>query len=131
MGMTHRVAPFLNWLRAATIEPLKGITALNSVDLADATLAQRQDIRTSLVPPPPPPHPPNQYIPLQQPFQMQGQEPLPDPTRQAVMPTERWGADIRSLLRICNASTASHIPGIWSTVAPLKKEQARAATESA
>ena len=39
MGMTQRVAPFLYWLRAATVDPLQGISALTSVDLADATLA--------------------------------------------------------------------------------------------
>ena len=47
MGMTHQVAP------AATIDLLHGITALNSVDLADSMLAQLQGIRTSLIPPPP------------------------------------------------------------------------------
>ena len=41
MGTTQRMAPFLDWLREATIEPLQGIAALTSVDLADATLEQR------------------------------------------------------------------------------------------
>ena len=41
MGMTHQVAPFLNWFRAATLEPLKGIASLTSVDLADSMLEQR------------------------------------------------------------------------------------------
>ena len=56
MGMTQRLAPFLNWLRVVTIDPLQGIAALIRVDLADSTLEQRQGIRTSLVllPPPPP-----------------------------------------------------------------------------
>ena len=53
MGMNQRVALFLDWLRAATIEPLQGINALTSVDLADSTLTQHQVIRTSRVPPPP------------------------------------------------------------------------------
>ena len=70
MGMTQRVAPFLDWLRAATVEPLQGISALTSVDLADTTLAQHQGIRTSLVSPPPPPNPPMQHILLQNPFQL-------------------------------------------------------------
>ena len=39
MVMTQRVAPFLYWLRAATVDPLQGISALTSVDLSDATLA--------------------------------------------------------------------------------------------
>ena len=39
MGMTQWVAPFHDWLRAAKIEPLQGIAALTSVDLADAMLA--------------------------------------------------------------------------------------------
>ena len=51
MGMTQWVVPFLNWLRVATIDPLKGISALTIVDLADATLAQLQGIRIRLVPP--------------------------------------------------------------------------------
>ena len=41
MEMTQQVAPFLNWLKAATIEPQQGIAALTSVDLTDATLTQR------------------------------------------------------------------------------------------
>ena len=64
MGMTQRVAPFLDWLRVATVDPQQGIAALASVDLADATLAQRQGIRTSLVSPPPPPQPPSHILPL-------------------------------------------------------------------
>ena len=55
VGMTQRVALFLDWLRLAMIEPQQGISALSSMDLVDATLKQRQGIRTSLVPPPPPP----------------------------------------------------------------------------
>ena len=51
MGMNQRVAPFLDWLRAATVEPHQSIAALTSMDLADSTLAQRQGIRTSLPPP--------------------------------------------------------------------------------
>ena len=54
MGMTQQVAPFLNWLRAETIDPLQVVAALTSVYLADATLEQQQGIRKSLVPPPPP-----------------------------------------------------------------------------
>ena len=54
MGMTQRVAPFLNWLRAATIEPLQGTDSLTSVYLADANLEQWQGIRTILAPPTPP-----------------------------------------------------------------------------
>ena len=57
MGMTQQVAPFLDWLRAVTIDLLQGIAALTSVDLSDATLAQRQVIWTSLVPPLSPSHP--------------------------------------------------------------------------
>ena len=51
MGMTQWVAPFLNWLRTATIDPLQGIVALTRVDLSDAMLAQKQGISMSLVPP--------------------------------------------------------------------------------
>ena len=70
MGMTQQVASFLDWLRAATIDPLQGIAALTSVDIADATLSHLQGIRTSPAPPPPPPHPLRQDIPLQHPFQL-------------------------------------------------------------
>ena len=42
MGMAQQVAHFLDWIRALT-----------GVDFADSALAQRQGIRTSLVPPPP------------------------------------------------------------------------------
>ena len=89
MGMTQWVAPFLDWLRAAPIEPLQGIAALTSVDLADATMIQQQGIRTSLVPPPFHMQPLSQHIPLQQPFQLQVPAPRPAPTRQAVTPAER------------------------------------------
>ena len=54
MGMTQRMAPFLDWLRAVAVEPQQGIATLTIVDLANSTLAQRQGISTSLVPPPPP-----------------------------------------------------------------------------
>ena len=39
VGMTHQVAPFFDWLKEETVDPLQGIAALTSVDLADATLA--------------------------------------------------------------------------------------------
>ena len=52
MGMTQRVAPFLNWLRAARIDPLQGIAALSRMDLVDTTLSQRHKIRTRLFLPP-------------------------------------------------------------------------------
>ena len=81
IGMTQRVAPFLDWLRAETVDPQQGIAALVSVDLVYATLAQQQGIRTSLVPPSPPPQPLSQILPLQHPFQMQAPAPPPDPTR--------------------------------------------------
>ena len=68
MGMTHQVAPFLDWLRAATIDLLQGIAALTSVDLSDANMAQRQGIRTILVPPLSPYQPQSQHVPLRQLF---------------------------------------------------------------
>ena len=46
-------------------------------------------------------------------------------------PTDRWGADLRSLLQIFNFSMESQLPDIWITVAPLKKDRARAAMEAA
>ena len=51
----QQVAPFLDWLRAMTVDPLQGIATLNIVDLADSTMSQWKDIRTSLAPLPPPP----------------------------------------------------------------------------
>ena len=53
MGMNQHVAPFLDWLRVTTIEPLQGVAALTSVELTDAMMAQQQGIMTSLVPTPP------------------------------------------------------------------------------
>ena len=50
--MTQRVAPFLDWLRATTVEPQKGIATLTILDLTNSTMSQRQGIRTILVPPP-------------------------------------------------------------------------------
>ena len=47
MGMTQQVVPFIDWLRAATIDPLQGIASLASVGLFDATLAQKHGIRKS------------------------------------------------------------------------------------
>ena len=52
MGITQQVAPFMDWMRAETVEPQQGIASLTSMDLADSTLAQRQGIRTTQVPPP-------------------------------------------------------------------------------
>ena len=132
VGMTQRVSPFLDWLRATTVEPQQGIAALTRVDLVNSTMAQRQGIRTSLVPPPPPPlHHPSHNIPLHQPFHLQAPAPPPAHARQGVAPAERWGTDLRSLLLICNAITAVQLPEIWRTVAPLKNESARAAMEAA
>ena len=89
MGMTQRVAPLLNWLRSATVDPQQGISALTIVDLTDTTMAQRQGTRTSLVPLSLPPQPPRKVLPIQQTFHMQAPAPLPDPTSQALRPTER------------------------------------------
>ena len=100
MGMIQQVAPFLDWLRAAMVDTQQGIATLTRVNLTYATLAQRQGIRTRLVPPPPPPQPPNQILPLQQPFQMQAPSPPPAPTRKAVTLTERWGVELCILLRV-------------------------------
>ena len=130
MGMTQWVAPFHDWLRAK-IEPLQGIAALTSVDLTDAMITQIQGIRTSLVPPPLHMQTLIKNILLQQPFQMQAPAPTPAPTRQAVTPAEQWGADLQSLLRICNSSTTWQIPYIWRTMALLEKDSARAAMEAA
>ena len=52
MRVTQRVAPFLDWLRAALVEPQQGIVSLTSVDLPDSKLSQRQGISKS-----PPPFP--------------------------------------------------------------------------
>ena len=46
-------------------------------------------------------------------------------------PEYQWGADLRSLLWICNASTTWQIPDTWRTVALLEKDRARAAMEAA
>ena len=39
MGITQRVTPLMQWLRAATVEPQQGISALTSVELDDNMLA--------------------------------------------------------------------------------------------
>ena len=70
-------------------------------------------------------------MPLHQTFQLKAPSPSPNPTRQAVIPAERWGADLKSPLRIWNASTSLHLPYIWRTVALLKKEKARVTMEAA
>ena len=46
-------------------------------------------------------------------------------------PAERWGADLRSLLRICNAITVAQLLEIWRKVDPLKKDRSIAVMESA
>ena len=55
----------------------------------------------------------------------------PAPVRQAVTPTERWGVDLRSLLRICYTRTAAQLLEIWRTVALLETERERAVMEVA
>ena len=52
MGITQRVKPFMEWLRASTVDPQQGISALTSVDPTNTTLEQSQGIRKSLAPPP-------------------------------------------------------------------------------
>ena len=127
MGMTQRVAPLLDWLRAETVDPRKGISTLTSVDLANSTLAQKQGIRKILTPPPSPLQPPSQKISLQQTFKLQSPAPPPAPAIQAVIPEERWGADTRSLVRICKASMEAQLPDIWRKVPPLKNYKERSA----
>ena len=39
MGMNQKVASFLDWLRAATVDPKQGITAITSMDVVESTLA--------------------------------------------------------------------------------------------
>ena len=50
VGMTQRVAPFLDWLRMTMVDPQQGIAAVTIVDLVNSTMAQRQGIRTILYP---------------------------------------------------------------------------------
>ena len=91
------------------VEPHQGIAALTSVYLANSTMEQQQGIRTNLFPPPTHPQPPSQKIPLQQPFQLQDPAPPPANVKQAVTPLEQWGANLRSLLQICNSITAAQL----------------------
>ena len=72
-GLNQRVAPFLDWLRAAMVDPHQGITALTGVDLADATLAQQHGIRMNLVPPPTLPNPQAKSPRYNTPFQCKRQ----------------------------------------------------------
>ena len=65
---------------------------------------------------------------MQQLFQLPA--PPPAPENQVAMPAEQWGADLRSLLRLCNASTAAYLQDIWLTVAPLKQDMARSKMEA-
>ena len=46
-------------------------------------------------------------------------------------PTEILGAELQSLLRVGNASTAAQLLEIWKTIAPLQKDRARSAMEAA
>ena len=46
-------------------------------------------------------------------------------------PTERWGAEQRSLLQVCNASTSVQIPEIWNTISPVKKYRSQSVMEAA
>ena len=62
---------------------------------------------------------------------MQAPAPLTASMSQAVMPTEQWVAELRSLLQVCNVITAAQLPEIWKTIAPLKKNRAQAAMEAA
>ena len=57
LGMMHKLGPFMTWLQASTVNPPLTVNALESSDLADSNLQQRQDISQAFVPAPPPPHP--------------------------------------------------------------------------
>ena len=48
-----------------------------------------------------------------------------------VTPTKIWGADLRSLLLLCNIRRTTQLPYICKTVDTLKKDSDRAAMEAA
>ena len=112
MEITHRVSPFMDWMRVEIVEPQQGITALTSANLVNYMLEKRKGISTRLVPLTTPPQPPRQGVLVHQLFQLPAPAPPPAPAKQVAMPEERWGADLRILLRLCNASTAAHLPDI-------------------
>ena len=129
MGITQRVVPFMDWLRAAMVDPQQGIAALTIMDLANYTLAQKQGIRTSLAPPPPcyiaskPEGPGAAAVPADS----------PGPTARSSKAGNNAIRAVRSGTEdppsMCNISMAEQLPDTWRTVSPLKKDRARAATE--
>ena len=97
MGITQKVIPFMQWLRATTVAPQQVINALTTVYLVDAILEQRQDI-WSIPAPALHPSPPSQAL-LQhnRPFKIPAAQALPlTPTKKPVMPANRWGQTSRS-----------------------------------
>ena len=69
------------------------------------------------LPPTTPSPTPSQILPLQHPFQMQAPSSPPDPTRQVVTTSERWGVDLWRILQVYNVSTSTQLPEIWNTIA--------------
>ena len=131
MGIPQPVIPFMECLRAATVEPQQGINSLTSMYLADTIPEQRQGIWTNLVSPHPPP-PPSQGFHHQQSFQIPAvPAPAPTPTKKPVMPANRRGADHRSILRMYDSSRTAQLMDIWRAVAPLKHDRVKAAMEAA
>ena len=60
LGLYQRVIPLLQWLRAQ-MSAHTGTAALYSVDLADATIQARKELRDIIIPPPPRHNLPLQY----------------------------------------------------------------------
>ena len=125
MGITQQVVPFMDWLRVCTISPERSIEILISVDIADSSLEQRQDIRTRLVPPPP--HLPQKIFHQTTSAYLLSSEPVPPPTttKIPVKPAERWVEDLWILIRIFNMIRTADLPDIWHTVSPSIKTGTR------
>ena len=128
--IAQRVTPIMQWLRSTTIVLQQVINALTSVDLLDAMMDQRQEIRTSLFPLPL--STTKNIVPaaLESVLYDDVTSPAAYTHKEAGDTRQYMGADLRSILRLCNVTRTAQLPFIWRMVPPLKKYRSRADMEA-
>ena len=121
LRLEHRVIPLLQWLRAQTSAHTGTVSALSKVDLADATLQARKELRYRIIPPPPlaKSHTIVQFLPSR----IQAAAAPPPETNQVVSAEDRWGYTISSLLRLCNVTAPANLPPIWYVISPFSRDR--------
>ena len=102
---------------------------MDSVDLASSTIQAWQDLKDKLIPYPTPiPSPFPGALPDKN---NNNDGSAPPPVDTAIGTKGRWGDNMRSLLRLCNATAAADLPPIWVMIAPLSRDMAISTMDAA